>query len=144
MIVESDIERLATYGEFRGEKWGRHVTYRKGEITNFIVLNGVLVCHVSIGFDDEEEFVKSTMRVLLAPPANDNNLGRWSFWFDDTEAHCQIDLTAPPKVFHPICQALATKRPEALYNVFLATGLDKLSKADNFVTEYSFGFIENE
>ena len=139
---EADIERLATYGQFRGDRWGRSITYGKGEIKHFVFLEGVLLCYVNIGFDDEEEFIKSTMRIFLAEPSNDSDLGRWSFWFEETEVHCQIELIAPPKVFYPICQALATKRPDALYNIFLTTGLEKLSKSDNRIAEYSLSFIE--
>ena len=142
IVSEADIEKLATYGEFRGNRWGRHITYKKGKIENFIVLKGVLLCYVNIGFDDEEEFITSTMRIFLVEPSNNNDLGRWSFWFNETEVHCQIELIAPPKVFYPMCQALSTKRPNSLYNVFLHTELEKLSKSDNCITEYSLGFIE--
>lgn len=143
-VSEFDLERLASYGQFRGDRWGRIITYGKNRIENSIVLTGALLCYVNIGFGDEEEFIKSTMRILLADPSSDNEVGRWSFWFDETDVHCKIDLIAPPKLFDPICQSfeINTKRPDVLYNVFIKTDLEKLSKSDNCITEYTIGFIE--
>ncbi len=141
-ISEFDIERFDSYGQFRGERGSRNITYGSNGIKNVIILEGALLCYVKVGFDDEEVFIKSALRIFLAEPSNDNDVGRWSFWFDETEVRCQIELIAPSKVFDPICQALATKRPDLLYNVFLTTGLKKLSESDNCIIEYIFGFIE--
>lgn len=143
-VSEFDLERIAPYGQFRGDRWGRIITYGKNKIENSIVLNGVLLCYVKIGFNDEEEFINSTMRILLADPSKDNEVGRWTFWFNETEVNCQIDLIAPAKLFDTICHSLEinTKRPDALYNVFVKTDLEKLSKSENCITEYTVGFIE--
>jgi hypothetical protein len=141
-VSEFDLERFASYGEFRGDRWGLHITFGKKGGQNFIFLEGVLLCYVSAGLDEDKEFLKSTMRIFPGEPLNINNVGRWSFWFDEEEVHCQIELIAPQKVFDSIFQALAAKRPEALFNIFLTTDLKKLSKEDNCITEYSIGFIE--
>ena len=76
-VWEFDLETFASYAEFRGDRWGRNITYGKNKIQNFISLEGVLLSYVYPNLPEmEEEFIKSTLRISLGEPSDDNAVGQ--------------------------------------------------------------------
>ena len=143
MIQLSHVEVLSDYGQFRGTKFSKRIEFGVENKSSSILLEGVTVFYQNIAFDGLETFVKTYAMINRVDDITDN-VGTLTFWIEDDQIECQMNLLATPAVFDDIYATLCTLKENYMYNFSVTTDSGRLSQKDNAIKSYSMTFKEVE
>lgn len=120
-----NVDKLSNYGQFRGTRLSRLIYVGLDGVKESIHLEGLMVFYRQIAFENKEECIISYG--LITPVSNiTDDVGKLSFWVDDSVVRCQMNLVAPQKAFDDIYTTLRTLKDNYLYNFFIETNMEKL------------------